>query len=202
MPRRKRLEYPKGRAWLNGTMTSTFKVGGHEVPETPWISPKVAVGPSPERGAGLFATEPVGAGEIVLVWGGDSYTGAAGAAIARSEGRGTMQWDEDLFSCEGGEDHDAFAINHSCDPNVWMQDTFRLTARRDISAREELALDYAMLGGEEEYRSEWDCRCGVPGCRGTITGLDWKLEVLRKRYAGHFIPFLNGKIAESAGPRL
>lgn len=181
-------------------MTSTFKVGGHEVPETPWISPKVAVGPSPGRGAGLFATESVAAGEIVLVWGGDSYTDAEGAAIARSEGRGTMQWDEDLFSCAGGEDHDAFAINHSCDPNVWMRDVFTLTARRDISPGEELAMDYATSRGEDDYRAEWDCKCAAPECRGRVTGADWKLEILRVRYAGHFSPFLNRKIADDAGP--
>ena len=106
-----------------------------------------------------------------------------------------MQWDDDLFSCEGVGDHAAFGINHSCDPNVWMRDTFRLAARRDILPGEELAMDYAMLGGEPGYRSEWRCSCGAPDCRGTITGEDWKLESLRVRYEGHFIPFVNRRIA-------
>ena len=184
----------------SGPMRKTFKVGRHEVPAVPWISPKVAVGPSPERGAGLFATGPIAAGETVLLWGGDSYTDEEGAAVARSEGRFTMQWDEGLFGREGVGDHHAFLINHSCDPNVWMQDVFTLTARRDISPREELAMDYAMIRGEADYRSEWDCKCGAAECRGRVTGADWKLEVLRVRYAGHFAPFLNRKIADSAGP--
>ena len=178
----------------------TLKVGRHRVPAEPWISPKVRVAPSPGRGRGLFAAEPIAAGEIVLVWGGESYCGAEEADAARAAGRGTMRWDEDLFSRETDELDDAFAINHSCDPNVWMHDTFRLTARRDIAAGEELAMDYAMIPGEEDYRSEWDCACGAPGCRGTITGTDWRLEVLRKRYAGHFVPSLNRKIAGSSGP--
>ena len=181
-------------------MPSSFKVGRHEVPESPWISPKVTVGPSPGKGAGLFASEPIAAGEVVLVWGGRWYVGPEEAAVARAEGRGTMQGDEDLFSCEGGEDHDAFAINHSCDPNVWMEDAFHITARRDIPPGQELAMDYAMLGGEEDYRSEWDCLCGAPACRGTITGVDWKIEQLRQRYAGHFIPYLNRKITADPGP--
>jgi hypothetical protein len=181
-------------------MTTTREVGRHEVPLTPWVSPKVALGPSPGRGSGLYATEAIPAGEIVLVWGGDWYGGPEEAAIAGAEGRGTMQWDDDLFSCATGEDVDAFAINHSCDPNVWMHDTFRLTARRDIAAGEELAMDYAMLPPEKDCRSEWDCACGAAGCRGKITGEDWKLEVLQKRYAGHFVPFLNRKIAGSTGP--
>ncbi|MHC4470073.1 MAG: SET domain-containing protein [Planctomycetota bacterium] len=179
-------------------MARTFKVGRHEVPESPWISPKVTVGPSPGRGAGLFAAEPIPAGETVIVWGGPSYTGKEGAARTRAEGRGTMQWDDDLYSCEG-DDHDAFAINHSCDPNVWMKDTFTLIARRAIPDGQELFLDYAMLPGEEDYRAEWECHCPTPDCRGRITGQDWKLDVLRKRYAGHFVPSLNRRIAEDAG---
>lgn len=147
------------------------------------------------KGNGLFATEPIAAGEVVLLWGGESYTGPEEAAIAKSEGRGTMQWDDDLFSCEGKGDHAAFGINHSCDPNVWMQDTFTLTARRDIAAEEELGMDYAMLGGEAGYLAEWKCQCGLPACRRRITGDDWKLEELHQRYEGHFVPFVSRKIA-------
>ncbi len=172
----------------------TFRVGRHDVPVTPWMSPKVAPGPSLRHGVGLFASEPVETGEIVLVWGGESYTGPGEAAEARAAGLGTMQWDEDLFSREGGGDHAAFRINHSCDPNVWMRDTFTLIARRAIPAGEELGLDYALLGGEEDYRAEWECRCGVAGCRGRITGLDWQSRELEERYAGHFIPSVNRRI--------
>jgi hypothetical protein len=177
-------------------VANTRKIGRHDVPETPWISPKVAVGPSPERGNGLFAAEPISVGEVVLVWGGDSYTDEASAARARAEGRGTMQWDEDLFSREGIGDHDAFAINHSCDPNAWLEGVFTVTARRAIAPGDELAVDYATVIDEEDYIAEWACRCGSPDCRGRVTGEDWKIAVLRANYAGHFTPLLNGKIAD------
>lgn len=36
-------------------------------------------------------------------------------------------------------------INHSCDPNVWMQDEVTSVARRDVRAGEELTMDYAMI---------------------------------------------------------
>ena len=39
--------------------------------------------------------------------------------------------------------------NHSCDPNVWMQDEVTLAARRDIAIGEELTIDYAMIEGDE-----------------------------------------------------
>ena len=177
------------------SQAETFRVGRHDVPVAPWISAKVRVGPSPGRGSGLFATTAVAAGEVVLVWGGRWYVGPVEEAAARAEGHATMQWDADLFSREDDEDHPAFAINHSCDPNVWFHDTFHLTARWDIAPGEEITIDYAMLGGEEDHRSEWTCRCGALDCRGTIRGTDWMLPALRDRYSGHFIPFVNRKIA-------
>ncbi len=188
-----------GRGRMDGDTNETFRVGRHHVPSRPWVSRKVRARTSSRNGQGLFAAEPIGAGEVVVVWGGAQYVGPAQAARAKAEGLGTMQWDDDLFSCEGGEDDVAFRINHSCDPNLWMKDTFTLTARRDISRGEELGIDYAMLGGDENYRSEWDCRCGAPDCRHRITGLDWKEHRLRERYAGHFIPFVNRKIARLHG---
>lgn len=179
-------------------MAETFRIGRHDVPASPRISPKVEVRESTGKGVGLFATEAVVGGEVVLVWGGESYCGPEEAAAARARGLGTMRWDDDLFSREGIDDHPAFAINHSCDPNVWMRDTFTLTARRAIPAGEELALDYAMLGGEDESGAEWECRCGSPGCRRRITGRDWRIAELRERYRGHFLPFVSRRIAGEA----
>jgi len=107
-----------------------------------------------------------------------------------------MQWDEDLFSREEEVLEDAFAINHSCEPNVWMCGAFTLSAMREIRTGEELVMDYAMLLSDEEDPGDWDCRCGEPTCRGRVTGSDWRLDSLRERYAGHFSPILNKWIAE------
>lgn len=177
----------------------TIRIGRHEVPASPRISPKVEVRPAPGKGVGLFAVEPVAAGEVLLVWGGESYCGPEGAAAARAAGRGTMEWEDGLCSREGIGDHPAFAVNHSCDPNVWFHDTFTLSARRRIPAGEELGMDYAMLGGEDGYVSEWECRCGAPACRRRITGRDWRSAELRARYRGHFLPALNRRIAAEEG---
>jgi hypothetical protein len=176
-------------------MSTARRVGRHEVPEESWISPKAELRESPGRGRGLFATAPIPAGEVVLVWGGESYTDSAGAAAARAEGRAVMQWDVDLFSREGVGDHDAFALNHSCDPNVWLEDTFRLTARRDIAPGEELGIDYATLPPDDDAPLAWDCRCGAAACRGRVTGSDWRRPDLQERYAGRFAPILARRIA-------
>lgn len=81
-------------------------------------------------------------------------------------------------------------MNHSCDPNVWMEDEVTLATRRDVDAREELTADYALWGSD----GEWVCACGSPVCRRTITADDWRLPDVQSRYAGHFSPFVAERI--------
>jgi hypothetical protein len=85
-------------------------------------------------------------------------------------------------------------INHSCDPNVWMQDEVTLQARRDIAIGEELTIDYAMFEGNENWIPPWTCRCGSARCREKFTGMDWRREDLQERYQDHFSPFINERI--------
>jgi hypothetical protein len=172
------------------------------VPEQPWISPKVRLEPSSIHGTGMVVTERTNVRQRLVVFGG-AYTDADGAARARAQGKVVMQWDEALYSIEDREDRvggDAtYFINHSCNPNLWMEDAFTLVARRQIEAGEELVADYALWEADEAFISSWECRCGAPDCRTRITGADWRLPELRKRYAGHFSPLLNKRIRASFG---
>ncbi len=165
------------------------------VAATSWLSPKLELREAPGAGSGLFAREAIVEGETVIVWGG-AYTDAAGAAEAQARGLGAMQWDEDLFSVESDADDDAYRINHCCDGNVWMTDAVTLAARRAIEPGEEVRADYALWEADESYVSAWECRCGSPLCRGRATGRDWRLPELRARYAGHFSPLINARIAK------
>jgi hypothetical protein len=166
-----------------------------EIPASTRIADGVELAPSRLGGSGLFATRPIAAGEVVLVWGGPSYTDAEGYRRARAAGRGGMRWDDDVYSVETHPVEDAFRINHSCDPNVWMEGAFTLTARRDVAVGEELLVDYAIMLDDEAWSSPWRCRCGSPLCRGRVTGDDWKLASLREAYRGHFTPLLEKRIA-------
>lgn len=62
-------------------------------------------------------------------------------------------------------DHGRY-VNHSCLPNCGGTEFGFEIALRDIEAGEQLSNDYATLfmGPSEGF----DCRCGAPGCRGTI----------------------------------
>lgn len=69
-----------------------------------------------------------------------------------------------------------------------------VVARRDIAAGGQIVGDYAIWESEPRYRLD-GCRCGSTGCRGTVTGDDWRRPELRERYRGHFLPLLERWIA-------
>jgi hypothetical protein len=64
---------------------------------------------------------------------------------------------------------------------------------RDIQPGEELTFDYAMSDGSPY--DEFECFCGSPNCRRKITGDDWKIPELWKKYKGYFSPYLARRIA-------
>lgn len=156
-------------------------------PRQPWLSPKCSLEPVPPKGVGIVTHEPIQEGETVIIWGG-AYGNRAFA-----EGQPSMQWDDDLFSV-GGDDHPAFAINHSCNPNVGVRGAFELIAMRAISPGEEIVADYAMWEANESYVSTWECQCGSDNCRKRVTGLDWQRPELQHRYRDYFSPLLQKRI--------
>lgn len=167
-----------------------------------WIDPRIEIRSSPIGGKGMFAREPIKNGEVVIVWGGvvltevdlESGNFSKGTLSAIAENL----W---LGDAPGGEDFAADYTNHSCDPNLWMKDEVTLMARGDVKAGEELTADYMMWEANENYMAAWQCNCGSPLCRETITGKDWRLPEIQERYRGHFSPFLNRRIErEKASP--
>lgn len=163
-----------------------------------WSDARVRGGASAIEGSGLYAAADIRSGETLFIWGG-------GTIISDAELRGVAASGRRYSSAAIGEDQhilwssqDAAAggpggINHCCDSNLWMLDERTVCARRDIAAGEELTLDYALVSVAPEWRME--CRCGSPLCRRIVTGNDWQLPALQERYAGHFSPFINARIA-------
>lgn len=161
-----------------------------------WLDPRVAIAPSPHGGRGTFAAAPFAAGEVVTIWGGALFS-RADVEAGRCEPGTIAAIDEDryLAAPAGAPETSDRYLNHSCDSNLWLADEVTLVTRRAIPAGEELTLDYALFEGHEETIMEWQCRCGVDTCRSQVTGKDWRREDLRERYAGHFSPFLQRRIA-------
>jgi hypothetical protein len=159
---------------------------------TTWYDPRVEVRPSSIQGMGMFARQPISAGEIVVRLGGTVMTEKEFQAYISTVSRyNAVQIGEELHlvdvpTAAGG-------MNHSCDANLWMRDEVTVVARRDIAAGEELTQDYALYTISPTWTLQ-PCLCGTPACRQVITGNDWQRPDVQERYRDHFSPFLNERI--------
>lgn len=160
------------------------------------ISPKVESRKSPIQGHGLFAKEPILKGEIILDFSKGTQQFVSGAEaddLYKGNFDHMLQVDENRFlvTVKEFEPVDRGHVNHSCDPNCGMKDGVKIVAMRTIEPDEELTLDYAMM---ESSDYSFKCECGRKNCRAVITGTDWKIPELQKRYGGYFQNYLQMKI--------
>ena len=149
-----------------------------------YLSPKAAVKTSPIHGNGLFAKEPILAGEIVCVKGGHIFLRDNLQEVSAQLGPAEIQIGKNLFigplSQEEREGGMIFS-NHSCDPNIGVKGQIVFVAMRDIKAGEELTHDWAMTDNDTY---EMQCHCSASNCRKVITGQDWRKPDLQERYRG------------------
>ena len=167
--------------------------------ETSWYDPRVEIRPSGIQGGGMYARAPIRMGETVAILGGTPMTDAEFTAFrATVERYNAAQIEEDLHLVDLIQTPDRVdgSLNHSCDSNLWMNDAVTLAARRDIAAGEELTLDYALVTSDPAWRLDRPCQCGSPACRHVVAGDDWLLPDVQRRYAGHFAPYLNNRVAQ------
>lgn len=156
-----------------------------------YINPKCQARKS-EYGCAVFAVVPIPKGELISIWGGSIvHKSQLDPAMPRFTQR-VLQVDEEVYilTAEKKEPNDCF--NHSCEPNLGFAGQISLVAMRDIEAGEELTFDYAMSDGGPY--DEFECQCGSPYCRRKVTGNDWKLRELWRRYDGYFSPYLARRI--------
>ena len=164
------------------------------MPNLSYISPKAEVRGSPIHGRGLFAREPLAAGEVVCVKGGYVFDRAALKAMPDWYRAAEIQLTEDLFIgpvAEGEREGSMIFSNHSCEPNIGVRGQIVFVALRDVEAGEELTHDWATTD-DDDY--EVGCNCGAALCRAVITGQDWRRKDLQEKYRGFFSSHLEDKI--------
>lgn len=159
-----------------------------------YFSPKTEKRPSSVHGRGLFAKESIAKGEIVVVKGGYVMTESQRSNLGQELEDAEIQIADNLFigpatpqERECGMMH----LNHSCDPNLGLQGQIVFVALKNIEEDEELTFDFAMTDNED-YEMKWNCGSGC--CRGIVTGRDWMMENLQKKYDGYFSWFIQRKI--------
>lgn len=158
-----------------------------------FLTPKARPAPTPGKGFGSIACEPIAAGEVVAAFGGRCITRDELDLLPVGQQVRSLQIDDRLFLAGAPEPEPADFINHSCDPNCSLSGSVVLVAARDIAAGEELCYDYATTDGSDY--DEFECVCGAATCRGKVSGHDWMLPELQLRHRGTFSPYLARRIA-------
>lgn len=168
-------------------------------------SPKVEVRENSKiQGKGIFAKEPIRKGEIIAIKGGHIIDTNEYKRLGNDVRQYCLQIEDDFFigpkKSEEIRDN-AIYINHSCEPNVGFRGQVTYVASRDINAGEELTHDYAMCFTDMDAFSNLVCKCGSKDCRGRITGKDWKIKDLQKKYGDNFAFFILRKIKGCIGKK-
>lgn len=84
-------------------------------------------------------------------------------------------------------------INHSCSPNVYVNDDWMLVAMRDIKEGEELVLDYR-TADFSEY--SFTCTCKSAGCSGVFNGKDSANIEFKNKMGKYYSPYLKRKFLQ------
>jgi len=170
--------------------------------QTSWVSPKIEIRESPITGRGTFAKEPIQKDEIIIVQGGRILSGSDfDNPEFEPVWYHAFQVEKDMYICPPQMDRATFDgifnVNHSCDPTCGFKGQITMVSMRNIEAGEEITFDYAMsdVGVTQEEWQPMNCLCKAPTCRNQITGDDWKLPHLQKKYKGYFSSYVNNLIS-------
>jgi hypothetical protein len=139
------------------------------------------------HGTCLVATARIRVGEVVWELDEPMYTWAEVESFGPKR-REAFDWygfqcGVDCYSLPEGLSRE---MNHSCDPNTWWRGSFTLVARREIALAEEITYDYSSC--DIDHAFEFECSCGSPLCRGTISNRDYLDADWQHRYGPHLPP--------------
>jgi len=153
--------------------------------------------PDPGNSYATYASRNIAQGETIMAFEGTPHT-----LVSRSRVEAT--WDErqkdwfrryawpitdEMWVAWPDEPDDWRPVNHSCDPNAWLEG-LDLVARRAISRGEEIRVDYATYGNN--ILAPFDCTCGAMTCRDRVCEDD-HLQIFMEGYGSHLSDFVKGK---------
>jgi SET domain-containing protein len=138
-----------------------------------------AVRLSKVHGNGVFAQRKIPAGARIIEYKGERIT--SDESIKRAEASGEPIGHTFFFTLAdgrlidgGSHGNEARWINHACEPNceAFEEDgRVFIHALRDIACGEELNYNYALVYEARHtpaVKRAFQCRCGTPGCTGTM----------------------------------
>ena len=153
-----------------------------------WLTPKAQMRQTPGKGSGSFAITKINKGEVVASFGGFVVGEAELKNHSEDRVSRSLQLDENTYLLSGLEPEPGDMLNHSCEPNCGAYGTSSVISLSDIAIGEELTFDYAMTDSSEY--DQFECACGKLNCRGKITGKDWQITEIQKKYINYFNSFI------------
>jgi D-alanine-D-alanine ligase len=151
---------------------------------------------------GMYATRLIQPGEVIVPFEEQAHVLVTKTHVFENWGEPKRSWfpayayplTDEVYVMWSDEPEDWKPLNHSCDPNAWLQG-LDMVARRPIQAGEQITVDYATFCNE--MMKDFECNCGVDLCRGTVRGMDY-LEPFVERYGPHISDYVRRKRAEVA----
>ncbi len=161
---------------------------------------KWKMNPRAEGDLGMYARQPIAIGELIERYEEQSHVLVSKAHVLKHWNaeqqamfaRYAYPVTDEIYVMWGAHPGDWKPINHSCDPNAWL-DGLNLVARRRIAAGEQITMDYATFCNET--LEEFECSCGSPDCRGIVRGTDY-LKPFVARYGEHVSDYVRAKRGE------
>lgn len=141
------------------------------------------------HGRGLFAAERICKDDIVSIKGGHIITSEQ-LHNSNSKLHVEMQIADNFFIAPLDEtdfESSMMCLNHSCDGNLGILGNIVFVAIRNIEPGEELTIDYALM---DNNSTKFQCLCGTKCCRREVTGLDWKIAEIQRKYSGYFSAYI------------
>lgn len=144
----------------------------------------VHVKDSPIQGKGLFADINIRQGMVLFEIVGERIRHEYDPRLAKENpnwiGTGYEEW---LMLGPGDI---AIFLNHSCEPNVIINEKMQLVAMQSVKAHEELLLDYSTT--ELDPYWQMDCHCGARSCRRVLKSFQFLPHDLQKKYGKYLAP--------------
>jgi D-alanine-D-alanine ligase-like ATP-grasp enzyme len=152
---------------------------------------------------GMYALESIEAGALIDAHEEQPHVLVSQTQVRKNWNSEQQRWfseyayplSDEVFVSWSSDPEQWKPINHSCDPNAWLEG-LNLVARRAIKPGEEITTDYATFYNER--MDAFVCHCGADICRGVIRGSDYREEFV-ERYGDHVSDYVRSKrIAEAS----
>jgi len=140
---------------------------------------RIQVRRSGVHGKGVFAMTPLAPEQLIIEYKGEVISWPEALRRHPHDPKNpdhTFYFHIDDKNVIDGKYHSNSArwINHACEPNCEAEEIngrVFIKALRPIAAGEELFYDYGLVIDERhtaKLKKQFECRCGTPGCRGTM----------------------------------